>query len=474
MKNVKIKNPLPAISIKTAVLILLMLSIVMSVAVVMTSGATPATVPVPENAVSGTACTMPSPFEPDELLRTFAYASGFPQVIQVGIDPAISLSILSVVGMVHNYSWIDLGDSNFVHTAAGLPTSNWFMVILLVLFALTRSGLDLTRVSALLDEAFLARANEVLGAVMTVVMSFAPVYGRDSAVAEYVTMSVSNNFSATAILAVLGFVSAVLGLATFAVIQSLMGGINAAIFIFGLIPGSFQILKLCKSGGVILYALLCAFLAPAAVALGVMILITAILLFRIMRRLECYYKQIYVKPFINSVYKWAFRKNKEGDEFPLVIKKLPKFVRETFPEIKICQEAFVLRGIPNVPVRERVYLIHDGTQTHICWRKWYYFGWNVAGINMDALYGDPQFRFLMLYTVGEHFLNIKGEPDDKKTLKHAKVKIVLRRELNEQFDFLKVVLRFHESPLNVERRRKAAEKECKREQKRLLKSGAMY
>jgi len=479
IKNAQVSEIPTTTHLKRAAAILLLLCLVMSFMAVMRTEATPAT-PATTLIMSDTfapdAPNEPNPFDPDTVISSVMFVSGFPQIMQISIDPAIALSILSVVGLIHNEGWLDLGNSGFVNTASALPTANLVMVILLILFALTRSGLDLTRVSSLLDEAFLERANQIIGIIVVVVMNFSHFYASDSAAVEFATMSANNNeFSSVIILTFLGFVSSGFSLVTFGLVRSLMSGVNAAIFIFGLIPGTFQILKVCKVSLILFYALLCAFFAPVAVVIGIIILVAAILLFRIMRRLECYYKQIYVKPFVNSVYKWAFKKNTRENDFPMVIKRLPKYVRETFPDMKICQEAFILRGIPNIAARERAYLVHDNAgETHICWRKWYYFGWNTVGLNMEALYGDPQFRFLMLYSVEEHVLNKKGEPDDKKTFKRARVKIVLRRELNEQFDYLMMMLRFYESPLNVARRKKAMEKECKREQKRLLKAGAVY
>ncbi|MCL2754842.1 MAG: hypothetical protein FWD35_03865 [Oscillospiraceae bacterium] len=481
-------------NIKKAAVILLLLCIVMSCMVVMRVNAkeeispegglcpsvgriltTTNATPVEYNTMGGVPDVST---DLNAVFNSMLVLSGFEQISQISADPAISVAVLSVVGLLQNSDGIDLGDSNFVNRAASLPTAGIVLAILTSLLALARIILPLFPPTDTAYIAFLKPVEKILGMVTLVLLSFDPIYGNTAESTELLvslSSATSNDTIKIAVMTAIGFGSATISLGIFAIIQNFLKGIDAAIFlIFALILPLFPFVRLGQFGLIILYIALCIFLAPVAIVIGIAWLIIATLLFRYMKRLERYFKQIYVKPFMNSTYKWLFKKD---PEFPIIIKKrLPKFVAETFPSMRICQEAFILKGIAPLPARERVYLVQDSAgETHICRRKWYYFGWEVKGLNMTALYGDPQFRFLMFYSMDDHseaayaqFVNKDGTTNYKKLFKKARVKIVLRRELNKSFDVLLMSMRYNEAPLNIARRQKADEKACKKAEKQLM------
>ncbi|MCL2634727.1 MAG: hypothetical protein FWD34_09475 [Oscillospiraceae bacterium] len=382
---------------------------------------------------------------------------GFAETVSLSIDPTITLSVLSITGYLANAEVIDLGNSFLSRRLTDLPIANLPAAIFLTLIALTKLFLSSTLSTQIASDAFIAKAEHVVGAVSVCGISFLSLFSMTSFAAETAVILTPDNSVATALLTGISFITSFFSFITFFVIRVMIKGAEAAIAISSLFPGLFQFLQFGKNGLVITYGVLSVTEPMVSSVIGGVIVVSAFLLYRVTRRLERYFRRIYVAPFINSVFMFILKQ-----DVPLVIKKTPSYIKENFPDLWLCQEAFVLGGVNGVAKRDMVYLVCSGHKTYLCRRRTIPWKWHIWDYPMEHLYGEKQFRFLMLYS---------GEAGHKK----AYIKIVMRRELNKQYDTLMQMCRFMESPRDIEKREKKElkreAKEKKKEAKRLQKLG---
>jgi hypothetical protein len=358
----------------------------------------------------------------------------FAEIVAIAIDPALVLAVFSVIGYLGRNDIIPLGDSAFAMRLMSLPVSDFGMMIFFLVIAAVKIVLSITRGTELINKAFLSKPEFCLAVLSVCGSSFTSVFAAPAAAA-------GNDSANVAVLALIAIVSAVGGFLILHVIGTMMKGADAAAFIFALIPGTFQFIQLGKAGTTVGFVLLAIFAPWAAAVTGAAVLLIAVLTYGLTYRLQRYFSHIYISPLLNTVYTFLFKKSKD---FPLVMKKVPSYISENFPNMRFCHEAFVLHGIPGIPAREMMYLIQDEAGVnHLCRRK-HPLKWEEVEFDPESLYGAPQFRFLMLYS--------------DEVFKKSKVKIVLRRELNTCFDSIRVMLRFTESPLYTAKMQKKLQK----------------
>jgi len=242
---------------------------------------------------------------------------------------------------------------------------------------------------------------------------------------------------------VLGFFVSVFSLVTFMIIRVSIKALGAIEFLFTLIPGTHVATQVVRYLVAALYIVL-AFLSPEiAAVIGVMILTAAALTFRQARRIDIYFKRIYIYPFWRSI----FARKKE---WPLVMAKTPKSLQKKFPNMVFCQEAFVMRGLKKLPRRQRVFLVTAEGATKLC-RRVLLAKWQIIDFDMSRLNIEPKFRFVRIYDktiICKKCYKVVSESFDfcvqcgaKTKTARPYIELVLRRELKKRLEEIDLLLK---------------------------------
>ena len=324
--------------------------------------------------------------------------NGFITVVSMGLDPIFAIASLA-----------------FTRSAGiGIAVFTTVLCVLKVLLTTFR-GLNL------FCDTTLGKVEEVGGTAMSLGAGFLT----SSAVVAYASaapmVQSSHSAVATFFLTIVAFIVSCLSYLAFFAIRSMIKAFEALAFLFALFPGGYQLMQWLKYGFVVFYTAL-SILSPAvAAAVGLLILVAAVLLFRMTKRMRRYFQRIYVRPVLRTIFI-------PQKEFPLVMSPVPKSIGIRFKNILLCQEAFVVNSAGKMPQRERVYIVSDDTGVYIC-RRLLFKKLDIIPLPLEYLYGEKKARFMNLYV-------------KKHGAERPMLQIVLRRELNKRFDEICGIVKF--------------------------------
>ena len=331
------------------------------------------------------------------LLYHLGIVDEFTRAVSMGIDPLITLLAVSIQG----------------------GASTWAIVVLAIVI-ISKIALNSFRGSKVVCDAFLGQAEDVIGLAAVLIVGFLNTPPLVSAYASASGGAISNAaLGASSILVSLG------GSAIYYAVRVLVRGVDAIGYLYALIPGGFAISQWVRQALAAIYVFITIALPYVAAAIGFIILIIAIILFGKSFRLQKYFRSIYIYPFLRGVFK-------RGESPPLIISRPYRYLVERFPGMKLCQEAFALKGIGSLKKRQRVFLVACDDRTYLC-RKPFLRSWEVIDFPMDELYAAQRMRFMQIYS------------RDGGSMR-PKVSLVLRRELNKRYEEIRSICGFQIPP----------------------------
>jgi len=341
-------------------------------------------------------------------------SGSFAPLVSVSGNPFIVLTALSGTGTLLNAEVIDVDNISIARVLMALPISSIGIFIALLLVTIVKYLLSLPTSTKIFSDAVLGRADSVVGAVCVVGISLLASQTTMVYASEVATVTVGDvGIVSSIITGVISFVFMVASFAMYISVRTMINAIDILAFLLAPIPGSSAVFTIVKNSSVILYILM-AFIFPViATIIGIILVIISFFVFRYAKRLELYYKRVYLIPFFNSIFR---RKH----VIPLIPKKLPRGVAEEFDDIKLCIECFFMNKTTPLYKRERCYFVRSGEVNYIYKKR--LFGKTIKVKVSDETYIEKLFRFLKIFT------------HEELVEKERNINIVVRREHSKNWD----------------------------------------
>ena len=125
--------------------------------------------------------------------------------------------------------------------------------------------------------------------------------------------------------------------------------------------------------------------------------VAAIFLFRILKRIAQYYKDVYVYTVLRKIFK-------RNDPIPRIEKHIPRRLKKLYPNMEICISLYTFHGVARLAKRSRVWLIKEGDNVNVVYkrliRKPYIISWADLRKQHDhkPAYMESCARFLRIRT----------------------------------------------------------------------------
>jgi len=376
----------------------------------------------------------------------------FAPLMGLSSSPFIALTILSGAGSLLNSGAINSVDIPYSEMLTQLPISTTGVFTFFLVITLAKFLLSLLGPTKILSDATLGKLENCVGIIASVggtyiLSSVTTVYAAETAGLGLG----SNSLESYIITHVISFFLSVLAYVVYIVMKTMILAIDILAFLFSPIPGSNAVFTITKHTIIGFYTWYTLVNPIAASIVGLVCLIIAFFVFRAARRLELYYRKIYLIPFFNALFRRDFT-------VPLVPKKLPYGVAKEFlNNIDICIEGFFMNKVSKFYKRELCYFVRSEGKNYLFKKR---FLGKIIKIDITGdVYIEKCFRFIRIFT------------DEGLVMKSRNVCLVLRREHSKnKIELLeKAGLIDYNSILEERKRKKAAEIE---EKARLMKEKA--
>ena len=364
----------------------------------------------------------------------------FSSLVGIGGSPFIALTILSGVGSFLNSGKINPDILPFSDSLMSLPIANTGIFTILLIITIVKFLTSMLGVSKVLCDATLGKIENMIGTVCSVGGAFLLTSVTAAYAAEFASASTISVGAGIYLLTnVVAFLSAVFAFAVYTVTKTMLTALDVLAFLFSPLPGSTAFFTIAKH--IILGTYMWVSVTNPAVSMvvGAILVIIACFVFRAAKRLELYYRKIYLVPFVNALFR-------RGHRIPIIPKKLPRGVAAEFSEIDMCIEGFFMNRTSNLYKRELCYFIKSGETNYIFKKR--LFGKTIKfEIPSDTFIEKPFiFRFLRIFS------------DEALRANQRRVNLVIRREHGKDINkILSMTGLIDYNALLEERRRKKAE-----------------
>ena len=378
----------------------------------------------------------------------FDLSGAFAPFVAIGGSPFITLTLLSGVGSFLNSGIIDPENVPTVGTLLmQLPIANMVAFIILLVITSLKFFLSLSGISKVFCDLTLSKLEDITGMVCTIGVSFLVISATTVYAAEVSTATVGSSGIGYILTTVISATGAALAYGIYTVIKTMVSAIDILVCLFSSIPGAtafFVISKYIVNGVYFLIIVLNPF---TAAVIGIIIVIIACFVFRAAKRLELYYRRIYLIPLANRIFRSKYI-------IPLIPEKLPRGVAAEFTHIDMCIECFFMNRNSKLYKREQCYFIRSDESNYIFKKRLFRKAIKME-LSGDAYIEKPFiFRFLKIFT------------DEAWHMSQRKVNLVVRREHGKNLDEIieKAGLIDYNIILEERRQKKAEEMALKAQQ----------
>ena len=364
----------------------------------------------------------------------------FAPLVGIGGSPFIALTLLSGVGSFLNSGTINPENIPFSNALMSLPIANMSVFTILLIVTSVKFLLSMFGTSKILYDLTLGKIENVTGIVCSVGGAFLLTSVTSAYAADVVTVNTASVSASTYFFTnIIAFFSAVLAYLVYAVMKTMLKALDVLAFLFSPIPGSTALFTIAKHTVFSLYMWVAVTNPTASTVVGIILVIIACFVFRAAKRLERYYRKIYLIPFGNALFR-------RGHRIPLTPKKLPRGVSAEFSEIDVCIEGFFMNRTSSLYKRELCYLIKSGETNYIFKKR--LFGKTIKFELPNETYIEKPliFRFIRIFS------------DEALRANQRRVNLVVRREHGK--DIAEIISKtglIDYNALLEERRRKKAE-----------------
>ena len=139
------------------------------------------------------------------------------------------------------------------------------------------------------------------------------------------------------------------------------------------VKGTSLIWQIIKAFLHMILVLLQIFAPVVSFIVSIHLAVAGLFLFRILKRVAQYYKDIYVYTILRKIFK-------RNDPVPRVEKHVPKRLRKLYPTMEIAMSVYTFHGFARLAKRSRIWLIKDGDKVDLVYkrliRRPYIISWN--------------------------------------------------------------------------------------------------
>ena len=372
----------------------------------------------------------------------------FAPLVGIGGSPFIALTILSGIGNLLNSGSINPDNIPMSSSLMSLPIASPSVFTILLILTIVKFLSSMFGTSKILCDVTLGKIENILGNISALgapflLASATTVYATGVTTTNVASITTDTFFLTYAI----SFISAVFAYAVYHLMKTMLISLDVLSFLFSPIPGSAALFTIAKHIILSIYMWIAVINPVASMVIGIILVIIACLVFRAAKRLELYYRKIYLIPFFNALFR-------RGHRIPLIPKKLPRAVSAEFSEIDLCIEGFFMNRTSSLYKRELCYFIKSGEKNYIFKKR--LFGKTIKfEIPNDAFIEKPLiFRFLRIFS------------DEELKTNKRRINLVVRREHGKNIEEIisKTGLIDYNLLLNERRRIKADEMALKMQQ----------
>ena len=341
-----------------------------------------------------------------ERIQNDYLAGAFAPIVGIGGSPLIALTILSGVGCYLTFfpdSY--LGNFQMIRLARDLPIADLWVFGILLLVTIVKFVLRCWASLKTLSKATIEKIEIFIGYISSVGFVFYVVSVTKAFYPETMTMNIANVtsdtfFSNSINFAYLCIILVYMGLAfsIFLVVKTMVNALDILAFLLSPIPLSTALFNIAQHIIWILFWVIVVISPPVAIIIGLFLVFIACLVFRAARRLELYYRKIYLIPFIHVL----FRREKS---IPLIPKKLPRGVKAEFSEVELCLEGFFMNRTSSLYKREICYFITSEGKNYIYKKR--FFGKVIKFEIPDESFIEKSTFFKVLTIFSDETLKVK-------------------------------------------------------------------
>ena len=319
----------------------------------------------------------------------------FAPLVGIGGSPFIALTILSGAGSLLNSGIINAENIPLSNAFMALPIANIYSFIPLFILACSKFLLSMLGISKVFCDIALGKLEDLTGKICIVVGTFLVAYITTTYASSVASTTVGGLGIWTFVLTnIISFTISMIAYTIYVVLRTMVSAIDSFVLLLSPIPGATGIFTILKHLVVIAYTIIAITNPIISSLIGVLCVDIACFVFRLARRLELYYKRIYLMPFLNAI----FRSKKHTSLIP---DKLPYGILAEFDNVDFCVECFIMDKIPELHKREQCYFIGAKGSSYIYKKR--HFGKSVKIKLPTRVYIEKSFvfNFLRIFTTGE-------------------------------------------------------------------------
>ena len=364
--------------------------------------------------------------EPDTL--TFAtdlafYAGAFSTAVTASINPSATMAVLAILGAFENAAIYQpdsvtlcniadfLNGIPIIREVGKLPIANPYAAVFLTLLAVVLIVIHSFAESKMVSEETIDKLDKFVGYICTVSITLLPfvtnealeadppgVKGAAPLVSHTVTL-----FADTDKLQLSGLSSYILAGITIIAITIIYYCTYTCMdnweVIVAAIPvkGTSLIWQIIKAFIHLILVLLQIFAPVVSFIVSIHLAIAGVILFRILKRVSQYYKDIYVYTVLRKIFK-------RNEPISRVEKHVPRKIRKLYPMMQLAMSVYTFHGFARLAKRSRVWLVKDGDKIDLIYnrliRKPYIISWNELREKHGGkqIYMEQCARFLRIRT----------------------------------------------------------------------------
>ncbi len=325
------------------------------------------------------------------------YGGAFSTAVTASVNPTATMAVLAILGSIENAA-IYSPDSAFLCNVADflngipilreigkLPIANPWAAVFLTLIAAALIVIHSFAESKMVSEETIDKLDKLVGYICTVSIALLPFVTTEALEAD--PPGVKGGALAARTFHFIGAAkTSAPGWQTY-----ILAGITViAITIFyycnytcmdnwevivAAVPvkGTSLIWQIIKAFLHMILVLLQIFAPVVSFIVSIHLAVAGLFLFRILKRVAQYYKDIYVYTILRKIFK-------RNDPVPRVEKHVPKRLRKLYPTMEIAMSVYTFHGFARLAKRSRIWLIKDGDKVDLVYkrliRKPYIISWN--------------------------------------------------------------------------------------------------
>ena len=344
----------------------------------------------------------------------------FAPLIAMSSSPFIALTIMSGMGTFLNLGMIDSTNIPLADIIMQLPISR--LEVFIALFAITaiKYLLSLISVSKIFCDATLGQIENYTGTAIAAAGAF--ILTSTTSVYAASAYTSDNGFFAILLTNIIAFLVSALAYVVYVVMKTMIRAIDILAFLVSPIPGAtflFTNIKYILVGIFAWNALSNPFVTSI---LGILILFAAFLVFKAAKRIELYYRHIYLKPLISSLFG-------KGYFVSILPNKIPRIITKEFDNISVCLKGFFMNKTTSFYKRELCYFVRANGTNYLFKKR--LFGKKIKIEVMDDIYIEKCTVISKRFTLYIRIFTDKGMH-----INSRKIHLVLRREYSQIIDKL--------------------------------------